>query len=387
MKNDQSVLFLTHVGEMGGAEAKMISIAKSVEGEKKVYLFQSGSLEQKIKQEGLDVSVLEMPEAVSTFKRENGMLSALKLIPLMMGYIRKLSRVCRNYDVVVCMSQKSFVLTSLSKVLKRKKIVWFMNDLLSEDHFNRFLIKFLIVLSRLSANVVVLNSESSRKAWLDAGGTAHNIELIYSGIDTQKFESLDKTGAEIQAIKAKYTSKSAPLVGMFGRITPWKGQHVFIDALAQIDNVHGVIVGEAQFGEEEYKQELEQLIEKHGLQDRISFAGHVDNIPHYMAACDVITHCSTSAEPFGRVIVESMLAKTPVIATNAGGAQEIILDGETGFLYPIGDDARLAELISKCLEMHSGQDDPLVMSAYERAKQNYSSAKMVEQFHDILKNV
>lgn len=387
MSTEKKVLFLTHVGEMGGAEAKMISIAKSVQTPKHVFLFQNGSLEQKIKSEGLDVSVLAMPEAVSSFKRENGILSALKLIPLMIGYIRRLAKESRNYDILVCMSQKSFVLSSFAKPLTGKPIVWFMNDLLSEDHFNRFLIKFLILLSKLSANYVVLNSESSKAAWLNVGGKQKNLKIIYSGIDTDKFETLNKSDESVQSIKAEYAPKDKPLIGMFGRITPWKGQHVFIEAISQIKDAHAVIVGEAQFGEAEYKKELEQLLIKYDLQDRVTFAGHIDKIPEYMAACDLIAHCSTSAEPFGRVIVESMLAKTPVIATKAGGAQEIVIHEKTGYLYSAGDVAQLAHFMQKCISEHQSQNDPMVVAAYERAKANFSSATMIEQFQEIVKEL
>jgi len=383
----QRILFLTHVGEMGGAEAKMISLAKSVETTKHVCLFQHGSLEQKIRGEKLEVSVLEMPKAVSSFKREDGILSALKLIPLMMGYIIRLAKLSKKYDVIVCMSQKSFVLSSFSKPLTKRPIIWFMNDLLSPDDFNKHLIKFLTLLSKFTANYVVLNSASSKEAWLRVGGKKKNVEIIYSGIDLQKFENLDKADESISAIKARYVDDKTPLIGMFGRITPWKGQHVFIEAMAQLDNAHGFIVGEAQFGEEEYKQELEQLIEKYGLQDRITFAGHIEEIPQFMAACDLITHCSTSAEPFGRVIVEAKLARTPVIATKAGGAQEIIRHGETGYLYHAGDANKLAELMQVCLRKHNQPDDVMVKAAYKRAKENYTSAIMVERFQEILKGL
>ena len=387
MSAKERILFLTHVGEMGGAEAKMISLANSIEKTKHICLFQHGSLEAKIKNEELEVSVLEMPKAVSSFKRENGILGALKLIPLMLGYIKRLAKFSKQYDVIVCMSQKSFVLSSFAKPLTRKPIIWFMNDLLSPDDFNKHLIKFLTLLSKFTADYVVLNSESSKEAWRNVGGKKKNVEIIYSGIDMHKFENLGKTDEAISSIKARYVDDKTPLIGMFGRITPWKGQHVFIEAIAKLDNAHGLIVGEAQFGEEEYKKELEQLIEKHGLQDRITFAGHIEDIPEFMAACDLITHCSTSAEPFGRVIVEAKLAKTPVIATKAGGAQEIIRHGETGYLYPAGDADKLAEFMKLCLSEHNQPDDVMVKAAYERAKENYTSAIMVERFQEILKDV
>ncbi len=380
----QKILFLTHVGNMGGAEAKMISLAKSVPNNSEICMFQDGELKDTVQKAGLKYSVLEMPSSIVSFKREQGLFSALKMIPGMFGFIRMLSRKSRDFDVIVCMSQKSFVFSALAKPITRKPIVWFMNDLITKEHFSGSLIKFLTTLSRFTANHVVLNSQASQKAWLDAGGKKENIHVLYSGVDTDNFEKEIQNTEEIKAIKARFVKDGSPLIGIFGRISNWKGQDIFLQALSKIDDAHGIIVGGAQFGEEDYEAELHNLTSELGIGERVTFVGHSNEVPKLMAACDVITHCSTSPEPFGRVIVEAMLAKTPVIASDAGGAQEIIEHGDSGYLFPIGNSDKLIQCINICLTKDKKDKAIQIDKANHRAKKYFSSKIMLEKFLKII---
>ncbi len=384
MSTQKKILFLTHVGNMGGAEAKMISLAKSVANNSEICMFQNGELKDPLQKASLKYSVLEMPSSITSFKREQGLFSALKIIPGMFSFIRMLSRKSRDFDVIVCMSQKSFVFSALAKPITRKPIVWFMNDLITKEHFSGSLIKFLTTLSRFTANHIVLNSQASQKAWLDAGGKKKNIHVLYSGVDTNNFEKEIQNPEEIKTIKKRYVKNDSPLIGIFGRISNWKGQDVFLKALSKINEAHGIIVGGAQFGEEEYEKKLHKLTAELGIGNRITFVGHSNEIPKLMAACDVITHCSTSPEPFGRVIVEAMLAKTPVIASDAGGAQEIIEHGDSGYLFPMGNSDKLIEYINICLT--KGEKDKAIQidKANHRAKKYFSSQIMLEKFSKII---
>jgi len=142
----------------------------------------------------------------------------------------------------------------------------------------------------------------------------------------------------------------APLLGIFSRLAPWKGQHVLLEALAALPSVHALLVGEALFGDEvTYAQRLREEADRQGLSDRVHFLGFRNDVPSLVNAVDVVVHTSTAPEPFGRVIAEGLLAQKPVIATKAGGAQEIIRAGATGWLVPPGDAKALAHAISHVL--------------------------------------
>ncbi|PCJ95750.1 MAG: hypothetical protein COA45_12040 [Zetaproteobacteria bacterium] len=384
MSLNSKILFLTHVGNMGGAEAKMMILAESLRDNSEVCMFEKGALQQTLDDQRIKHSTLEMPDIIKSFKREDGLFSAVKMMPDFFRFTRTLSRKSKQYDVITCMSQKSFVFSALAKPFTRKPIIWFMNDLVTKEHFNPLLIKFIILLAKLSADHVVVNSAASKVAWLDAGGIDKNLSVLYSGVDVDLFESAIEDKGRIEKLRQNYIGKSKYLVGTFGRLSEWKGQDVFLKSISQIDNVHGLIVGGAQFGEDHYEQYLKGLAQELGVSDRVTFTGHMDNIPELMSACDVIAHCSTSPEPFGRVIVEAMLAKTPIIASKAGGPEEIVIHDVTGYLYPLGDSEKLSKLIQLCLNKTTEKRQKLVISAYKRAVENFSSKAMNDAFSRIL---
>ncbi|HHB90175.1 MAG TPA: glycosyltransferase family 1 protein [Anaerolineae bacterium] len=146
----------------------------------------------------------------------------------------------------------------------------------------------------------------------------------------------------------------ALVVGMVGRIVPWKGQHVFIEALArlrhQLPHVHGLILGEADsLPGQNYKATLLARAQALGLTDHLHWAGHREDISHILPALDALAHCSVTPEPFGRVVIEGMAAGVPVVASNAGGPAEIIEDGVNGLLTPPGDADALAAALHRVL--------------------------------------
>ena len=110
-----------------------------------------------------------------------------------------------------------------------------------------------------------------------------------------------------------------------------------LQALADISGAEAWIVGAPLFGEESYEQELRALTTQLGLDNRVRFFGHRNDVPELLAACDIVAHTSTAPEPFGKVIIEGMASGRPVIATAAGGAVEIIRDGIDGLLVPPGN--------------------------------------------------
>ncbi|MBX2834032.1 MAG: glycosyltransferase family 4 protein [Micavibrio sp.] len=343
------VLFLTHVGDPGGAEFKMLDFCEKLPFDCEIAYFQKGSLGEHMNKRALKGDVFEMPRSLIGFKRRDGILSALKIVPDALKFIKRLIGKLRYYDVLVGMSQNSFILCAVAKPLVQKPIIWCMNDLVSREHFSGGTVKLMVILGNLCADAVVVNSEASKAAWIKAGGNKQRVSVIYPGIDFGVFDEALKETDKINEIKGRYSPDHKPIIGLFGRITPWKGQEVFLRAIAEVPEAVGLIVGEAFFGEEAFLEKLKALAEELGIKDRVHFTGHVNEVPLYMAACDVIAHCSTAPEPFGLVIVEGLAAKKPVIATDGGGAAEIIKHGVNGYLYNRSDPDKLSYCIVSIL--------------------------------------
>jgi glycosyltransferase involved in cell wall biosynthesis len=138
---------------------------------------------------------------------------------------------------------------------------------------------------------------------------------------------------------------------MVGRIAPWKGQHVFIEAFARAfpnGASEAVIVGAPLFGreEEDYLEHILRLGDELGLGQRLVYTGFSDDVAAELARLDVVVHASLKPEPFGQVILEGMAAGLPVVAARAGGPLELVTDGLDGLLYPPGDVEALARLLT-----------------------------------------
>jgi len=136
-------------------------------------------------------------------------------------------------------------------------------------------------------------------------------------------------------------------VGMVGRIAPWKGQHVFVEAFARAFPAgpeRAVVVGAPLFGagEERYLEDVRDLGERLGLDGRLELTGFRDDVGAELAGLDVLVHASTLPEPFGQVVAEGMAAGLPVVAAAAGGPAELVESGVNGLLYPPGDVEALA---------------------------------------------
>jgi glycosyltransferase involved in cell wall biosynthesis len=142
-------------------------------------------------------------------------------------------------------------------------------------------------------------------------------------------------------------------VGLVGRISPWKGQDVFIRAASDVRKVlpgtQFLIIGSAMFGEEDYEREVRELSTSLGLDDCLEFTGFRSDVQELVHGLDVLVHASTTGEPFGQVIAEGMAACKPVVATAGGAVPEIVQDGVTGLLVPMGDAQSMAEAITKLL--------------------------------------
>jgi len=379
----KSILFITHVGDPGGAEFKMMAIASTMRDSAEVLLLEHGSLETLLAAAGIRHSVQPLAAGTRKVRREGGFTSLVRAVPGSLAMVRHIARKARDFSMVVCFSQKAFVLASLAKPFMRRPIFWFMNDILSADHFHPAMIRMLIGLSRFSANGVAVVSQESLRQWLRVGGRREGVSVVVSGIDTAQVARQLGDSARVNEHRRRFSPDGAPLVGVFGRICRWKGQDLFLRALAQVPNARGVIAGAALFEEQDFERELHALVAQLGLSERVTFAGHVDDVMTLMAACDVVVHCSTAPEPSGRVIAEAMFAGTPVIGSDAGGVPEFITDGETGQLTPLNDAQALAAAVRRYLENPQWSRE-VAARARQRAEENFSSRATVRGFERAL---
>ncbi len=333
-------LFLSHTGVLGGAELSLLDHAK-YQPKCKVLLFGPGPLRDSLAAAGVAAEVLSAQFDVSSITRGSsniGVGPAWGLLQL----ARRVAKHAKTYDVIFANSQKSFVVGVLAGRIARKPVVWCLRDILSEQHFSSVNRRFVTVLANSSASLVIANSRATGAAFVQSGGRASLVKIVHNGIDARRFAGVVRSN-----LRDELRIGNAPLVGIYSRLSPWKGQDVLIDALAKVPRTHALLVGSALFGEDDYETSLRAQVKRLNLEDRVHFLGFRDDVAELMLTADIIVHASTSPEPFGRVIVEGMLAEKPVIAARAGGATEIITDRKTGRLVAPGSADELAEAISE----------------------------------------
>lgn len=228
---------------------------------------------------------------------------------------------------------------------KGVKHIWHLHEILFSP---RWFVRRMGKIINRNADQVVVVSQAVWDNWKDKIDESQMV-LLHNGIDYRPYlETKTDIRNEIPGSQGKV------LIGMIGRVNPWKGQGYFLDIARQLvqkhDNVHFVMVGDAYPGTEHLVAEMKEKIEKSGLLPHVSFLGFRRDIPEILNALDIFVLPSILPDPFPTVILEAMASGKPVIATAHGGAKEMVLEGKTGNLIPWDAAETAAKAISILLE-------------------------------------
>jgi glycosyltransferase involved in cell wall biosynthesis len=203
-----------------------------------------------------------------------------------------------------------------------------------------------------------------------------------------------------------------------GRLTWWKGQDYFVQAIADLvhnstvrngtrrsfgrrsvggetssdtanqPTIKAVLIGapDADPGSQAFYARLRRMVSDMGLSDHVLFAGFRSDVPDILAASDMVVHSSSEPEPFGRVVVEAMLAERPVIATDAGGPSDILEHEKTGLLVPLKDAPAMAQALAQLIE------NPLAAArmgqrARASAQERFSLKQHIAAIHGLYQEV
>ena len=373
------VLFVDHTGQIGGAELVLLDV---VEGRRNssVFLFEKGPLSDAMIEKGLDLIASKWGNGLSQFRRDSSVLTAIPLAGRLIAIVGEIAQAARRHDVVYANSQKAFVLSAIANIIVSRPLIWHLHDIISSAHFGRTQRMVQVRLANWRASKVIVPSEAAALAFVDAGGRRDLIDIVPNGL------TVDTEPRSPNELRQELGLPTGPLVGVFSRLVAWKGQHVLLKALAGLPEVNCIVVGDALFGEADYAASLSQLVVDLHLQQRVFFLGHRNDVPRLMKAVDVMVHPSIDPEPFGRTLVEAMLAGVPVIASDAGAAPDILDGGRAGTLVPPNDPQALAEAIASVL----AKPEQLVAQleyASSRAYGQYSLGRMLDLIGILIRKV
>ncbi|AME24898.1 MAG: glycosyltransferase family 4 protein [Pseudomonadota bacterium] len=385
VQGEPKILFIDQSGQLGGAEICLLPLAVRCTPRSEVLLLSDGPFRDRLRAEGVTVSV-ESDARIQGIKKERMKFGTLAALPGILRQVRMIAERAKPFDMVFLNTQKALILGAFSRALHGKPTVWHVHDIVSREHFGRLHLTLIKWAVKVGVDHVVANSRASADALIKLTGLPRSaVPVVHNGVDMTRFG--DDASQASAVIEQRRTALGLPrdafLVGLFGRFTQWKGQHVAIDAIARVPDAHLVLVGDALFGETAYAQGLRTQAEALGITDRVHFAGFQHDVASWMKAMDVIVHASTQPEPFGLVIIEAMAAGKPVIASNGGAVPEIVRHGENGMIIEPGDASKLAVAIST-LQREPEMAKRIAAQGHADAGQHFSIDRYLQQMTRVL---
>ena len=206
--------------------------------------------------------------------------------------------------------------------------------------------------------------------------------VIFRGINVDYFDSSTKIESDEKKLLKKWgIEKDKKILLLPGRLTTWKGQEVFIEAVNLVnlqlgyEAFYAVILGSDQ-GRELYKKKLIRLSEQYRMTSQIRFIDHCKDMALAYKVSDIVVSASIEPEAFGRVSVEAQSMKKPIIASNIGGSNETIVDEKTGFLFDSGSARSLSQKILKVLTMDETSLKSIGIEGRKNIIQKFNVEKM-----------
>lgn len=358
------ILLLSPTAVPGGAERALTNLARHLPAhgfELSAVLLADGPLRGWL--EEVDCPVTVLPAGRTRHLRQT------------VSVVRRLTRLARQADLVISNQSKGHVYGGLAARLAGRPAVWWQHGVPSRTAIET-------VAATIPTAAIVCGSRVAAEVQRRLTPN-REVQLIPPGTDVAALASQVGSG---QAVRERLGWADKHVVGIVGRLEPWKGQEVFLRAAAHVvrrhPDVRFAVVGGAILGwEGDYPDKLQRLAEALGIADLVHFAGHQDDVYPWFDAMDILVHASFG-EPFGLVLVEAMALGKPLVATAQGGPLEIVEDGVSGLLVPPGDEGALAGAVERIL------DDALLAESLSRAAsqraRDFSSERTASQFASLL---
>ncbi len=346
MAKPRHVLFLQSSSEGYGSAKIILQVLRLYQRQgftPIILLTNTGLLQTILEKEGFSVYIQNLGILRRKYVNPSGLLN--RLSKSIKAY-RFLTELHQQYQFELVYSNTLAVIVGAFWA-KRHHIphIWHIHEILPGP---RPLVKMLASLLDQSTPRPIAVSQAVANHWQPLLKKS-KIEVIHNGIPYTDFQ------VDYQDAKAELgLSPEQVVIGMIGRINPGKGQLFFLELAELLSkrfrNTHFVLVGDPFPGYEPILEEIRKEIRDKSLEARVSYLGFREDIPKVMAALNVFVLPSILPDSFPTVILEAMAAGKPVVATRSGGASEMVLEGETGFLIPISSVEKGAKSLQKLIQ-------------------------------------
>ena len=368
-----NLLFVDHSPVLGGAERSLLLLLAHLDRWQPHLVGVPGQLLQEAKQQDIAVHQVTLPR----LRRSARFLADWWVTAA------KLARLARQLKAtaIIANTVRSAIYCAPAGQLARCPFVWYMRDFwLGEEPGNRHLDYLGKWFLTQSATQIITNSQAVASHL----PPSPKITAIPNGLDLTTFDpTLDG-----QPFRCQFQIPvDVPLIGMVGRLRPWKGQETFLRVAAQLisqqPKAHFVIIGDDPFEVGDgYPGRIRQLATNLGLNHCLTFTGQLADVRPGLAALDVFVHPGRP-EPFGLVNIEAMAMARPVVAFAHGALPEIVVEGQTGLLVPANDEQALTQAIIQLLKDNELRQQ-MGLAGRERAMTHFSIQRVVAQFQAML---
>ncbi len=346
MPESRNILFLQSSSEHYGSGKIILQVLQVYqrEGFRPIVLLTGpGPVEENLKEEGIVYYVQNLGILRRKYVNPLGLVN--RLSKNLKAY-RFLSQLHMEYQFELVYSNTLAVIVG-AYWARRNKIphIWHIHEIIPGPSS---LVKLLSRLLDISSSKPISVSQAVANHWQPYLKKS-SLEIIHNGI---AYDDFLKTFPD--AKKEISIPESSICIGMIGRINPGKGQLFFLQMAEKLakkySSVHFILVGDPFTGYESILEEIKKEIKDKKLEKRVSYLGFRKDIPRVLAAIDIFVLPSILPDSFPTVILEAMAAGKPVVATLSGGSAEMVEDGVTGFLIPIGDVSKEVAAIGKLIE-------------------------------------
>lgn len=339
-----TILFVDHATAIGGAEKSLLMLLDGLDQSRWSLRLAccSGELSRQVKARGIPLHLVEMP--------------SLRRLPLL-ALLRTIYALTRGIqaDLIYANTARGALYAAPAGLLSGRPFIWHMRDF-SFTEANTWMDRPLKWLVSHCASVVVANSTATANQLPDSA----RVRVIHNGID---LTTLDSTLSVAVARQRLGLPAEAQIVGMLGRLRPWKGQERFIriaaKVLRELPDTYFVVAGGDPFGVNDgYATKLRCLVEGLGIANKLTFTGqlHEGEVAEVLTAMDLFVHPG-EPEPFGLVNLETMAMGKPVVAFAHGALPEIVDQDVTGILVPPRDEDACAAAIVEMLRTPTRMKD------------------------------
>ena len=243
-----------------------------------------------------------------------------------------------------------------TKVTRRKFVTTFHGTYNFKSKLKKFYNSVMV-----RSNLIIAGSNfifsHIKENYSDYLNLKNKLLVIFRGINVDYFDSSTKIETEEkQLLKNWGIEENKKIILLPGRLTSWKGQELFLEAINLVniqlgyEAFYAVILGSEQ-GRDLFKKKLIRLVEQYRMTKQLKFISHCKDMALAYKVSNIVVSSSIEPEAFGRVAVEAQSMEKVIIASNIGGSNETIIDGKTGYLFETGNPQSLCEKILKVLNL------------------------------------